>query len=85
MMISRALQAGMLFAWFTADGAYGQAKRLRAWLEEHDVPFVMAIRRSDTVTTEAGEQRATLQHVRVINAATGELIRELTINPARNY
>jgi transposase InsO family protein len=24
-------------------------------------------------------------HVRVINAATGELIRELTINPARNY
>jgi hypothetical protein len=23
-------------------------------------------------------------HVRVINAATGELIRELTINPARN-
>jgi hypothetical protein len=24
-------------------------------------------------------------HVRVINAATGELIREFTINPARNY
>jgi hypothetical protein len=24
-------------------------------------------------------------HVRVINAATGELIRELTIDPARNY
>ena len=24
-------------------------------------------------------------HVRVINAATGDLIRELTINPARNY
>ena len=24
-------------------------------------------------------------HVRVISAATGELIRELTIDPARNY
>jgi len=24
-------------------------------------------------------------HVRIINAATGELIRELTIDPARNY
>jgi hypothetical protein len=24
-------------------------------------------------------------HVRVINAATGELLRELTIDPARNY
>ena len=24
-------------------------------------------------------------HVRIINAATGELLRELTIDPARNY
>jgi hypothetical protein len=24
-------------------------------------------------------------HVRIINAATGELIRELTIDPTRNY
>jgi hypothetical protein len=24
-------------------------------------------------------------HVRVINAATGELVRDLTIDPARNY
>jgi SRSO17 transposase len=57
-MISRALQAGVPFSWFTADEAYGQAKWLQAWLEERDVSYVMAIRRSDTVTTNAGEQRA---------------------------
>ncbi len=57
-MISRAIQAGVPFAWFTADEAYGQAKYLQAWLEDQDVFFVMAIRCSDTLTTPAGEQRA---------------------------
>jgi SRSO17 transposase len=57
-MIARAIAAGVPFSWFTADEVYGQAKWLQAWLEEHGVPYVMAIRRSDTVTTPAGEQRA---------------------------
>ena len=57
-MISRALAAGVPFAWFTADEAYGQAKWLQAWLEERGVSCVMAIRRSDTFTMPAGEQRA---------------------------
>ncbi len=58
-MIGRAIDAGVPFAWFTADEAYGQAKYLRVWLEERDVFHVLAIRRSDTlITTSAGEQRA---------------------------
>jgi SRSO17 transposase len=57
-MISQAIEAGVPFAWFTADEAYGQAKWLQAWLEERRVSYVMAIRRSDTLTTAAGEQRA---------------------------
>ena len=57
-MISRALAAGVSFAWFTADETYGQAKYLQAWLEDRDVSYVMAIRCSDTLTTPAGEQRA---------------------------
>jgi SRSO17 transposase len=57
-MISRAIEAGVPFAWFTADEVYGQAKYLQAWLEEKDVSYVLAIRRSDTLTTPAGEQRA---------------------------
>ena len=57
-MISRAIAAGVPFAWFTADETYGQAKYLQAWLEGRDVSYVMAIRCSDTLTMPAGEQRA---------------------------
>jgi SRSO17 transposase len=57
-MLQRALDAGVPFAWFTADEAYGQAKYLQVWLEDQDVFYVVAIRRSDTLTTSAGEQRA---------------------------
>ena len=57
-MISRAIAAGVPFAWFTADETYGQAKYLQAWLEGQDVSYVMAIRCSDTLTMCAGEQRA---------------------------
>ena len=57
-MISRAIAAGVPFAWFTADETYGQAKYLQAWLEDQDVSYVMAIRCSDTLTVPAGEQRA---------------------------
>jgi SRSO17 transposase len=57
-MISRAITAGVPFAWFTADETYGQAKYLQAWLEGQDVSYVMAIRCSDTLTMPAGEQRA---------------------------
>ena len=57
-MIARALAAGVPFAWFTADEIYGQAKYLRAWLEEQGVSYVMAIRRTDTFTTAAGQRQA---------------------------
>jgi SRSO17 transposase len=57
-MLSRALRAGVPFSWFTADEVYGQAKYLHAWLEDQDVSYVLAIKRSDTLTTAGGEQRA---------------------------
>lgn len=57
-MLARAFAAGVPFAWFTADEVYGQATYLRAWLHERDVSYVLAIRRSDTFTTSAGQQRA---------------------------
>jgi SRSO17 transposase len=37
-MIGRAIEAGIPFAWFTADEAYGQAKWLHAWLENTACP-----------------------------------------------
>lgn len=57
-MLQRILGAAVPFSWFTADEVYGQAKYLQSWLEEQDVAYVMAIRRTDTFTTADGEQQA---------------------------
>lgn len=57
-MIGRAIEAGVPFAWVTADEACGQVKYLRAWLEERDAAYVLATKRNDTmITTGAGESR----------------------------
>jgi SRSO17 transposase len=51
MMLERAIAAGVPFAWFTADEAYGQNPGLRGWLEEQDVSYVMATRCDDEVAS----------------------------------
>jgi SRSO17 transposase len=57
-MVARALAAGVPFAWFTADEAYGQVKALRVWLEQRGVAHVVATRCNDTVSTRTwGETR----------------------------
>lgn len=50
-MLARALDAGVPFAWVTADEVYGQAGYLRDWLEERDAAYVLAIRCVDTAPT----------------------------------
>jgi SRSO17 transposase len=49
MMVERAVAAGVPFAWFTADEAYGQNPGLRGWLEARDISYVMATRRDHEV------------------------------------
>jgi SRSO17 transposase len=51
MMLERAIAAGVPFAWFTADEAYGQNPGLRGWLEERDIAYVMATRCDDEVAS----------------------------------
>jgi SRSO17 transposase len=48
-MLQRAVGAGVPFAWFTADEAYGQNPGLRQWCEQHDIAYVMATRCDDEV------------------------------------
>ena len=48
-MLERAVAAGVPFAWFTADEAYGQNPGLRCWLEAQDIAYVMATRSDDEV------------------------------------
>jgi SRSO17 transposase len=55
-MLARAFDAGVLFAWVTADEAYGQAPYLREWLEERDAWHVLAIKCKDTLVTPDGRR-----------------------------
>jgi SRSO17 transposase len=53
-MIERALRAGVPFAWFVADTEFGQNPGLRAYLEGHQVSYVMAVPKSTEFTNAAG-------------------------------
>lgn len=58
-MLKRAFDAGVRFAWVTADEAYGQVKYLRVWLEECDAAYVVSTKVNDLlITTDGREVRA---------------------------
>lgn len=50
-MLQRAVEAGIPFSWVTADAVYGQTSRIRLWLEEHEIPHVLAVPKSQMVIT----------------------------------
>jgi SRSO17 transposase len=50
-MLERALDAGVPFAWVTGDEIYGGDRRLRLWLEEHQVPHVLAVKSTEPLWT----------------------------------
>jgi SRSO17 transposase len=58
-MLSRAFRAGVLTgsSWVTADEAYGQNPTFRAWLAAHEVPFVLATRNDDVLSSPDGHRR----------------------------
>jgi SRSO17 transposase len=55
-MLERALTAGVPASWVTGDEVYGGDRRLRVWLEEQDVPHVLAVKRTEPLvaTTARG-------------------------------
>ncbi|WP_442819823.1 IS701 family transposase [Streptomyces sp. NBC_00841] len=50
-MLQRAVEAGIPFGWVTADEVYGQTSRILLWLEEHEIPHVLAVPKSQMVMT----------------------------------
>jgi hypothetical protein len=58
-MLSRAYQAGVLTSgsWVTADEAYGQNPAVRDWLAARQIPFVLATRNDDVLTSPDGHRR----------------------------
>lgn len=57
-MLQRARDAGALFGWFTADEAYGDNPGLRAYLEDQDLNYVMAISCDQRFSNPTGRARA---------------------------
>jgi SRSO17 transposase len=51
-MLERALDAGVPASWTTADEVYGGSPALREWLEERQVPHVLAVKCTELL--EAG-------------------------------
>ena len=56
VMIARALAAGVPFGWVAGDTVYGNDRRLRRWLEERELPYVLAVKNNEPLwaDTEGG-------------------------------
>jgi SRSO17 transposase len=57
-MLERLLTTGVELGWFTADEAYGDNPGLRAWLEEVNLNYVMAVSCDQRFSTPKGPVRA---------------------------
>ena len=47
LMLERAVESGIPFAWVAGDEVYGGGRNLQLWLERRCVPHVLAIKRSE--------------------------------------
>ena len=56
LMLERAVEAGVPFAWVAGDEVYGSDRNLRRWLEGADIPHVLAIKSNEKlwVLTDKG-------------------------------
>ncbi len=52
VMIGRALAAHVPFGWVAGDTVYGNDRRLRWWLEEQEVPYVLAVKSNEPLWTD---------------------------------
>jgi SRSO17 transposase len=70
-MLARAHRAGVLTGWVTADEAYGQNPTFRGWLVEQRVPFVLATRNDDVLTSPDGHRRQAKVLATIAGTASG--------------
>ena len=47
VMIARALMAQVPFGWVAGDTVYGNDRRLRRWLKEQKIPYVLAVKNNE--------------------------------------
>jgi SRSO17 transposase len=54
-MLERAVEAGVPAGWVTADEVYGGDTRLRAFLEQRDLAYVLAVKATQPLWAHAGQ------------------------------
>jgi SRSO17 transposase len=54
-MLERAVAVGVSAWWVTADEVYGGDARLRAWLEEHDMAYVLAVKATQPLWAQGAQ------------------------------
>lgn len=57
-MLERALDAGVLAGWVTADEVYGGSPALRGWLEARQLPYVLAVKATEPLPSPRGPSRS---------------------------
>ena len=57
-MISRAVAVGVPFAWVTGDTVYGNDRKLRRWLEEQSLPYVLAVKNNEPLWADTEDGSA---------------------------
>jgi SRSO17 transposase len=79
-MLNRAYQADALTSrsWLTADEAYGQNPGVRGWLADREIPYVLATRSDDLLTSPDGHRRPAK-----VLATSGERLIPLSANEIR--
>jgi SRSO17 transposase len=55
-MIERAIEEKLPFKWVTGDSIYGGDRRLRRWLEEQEIAFVLAVPKDEPLWYEGFRQ-----------------------------
>ena len=58
VMIARALAAEVPFGWVAGDTVYGNDRRLRRWLEEREIPYVLAVKSNGPLVVDTGNGSA---------------------------
>jgi hypothetical protein len=53
-VLDRALEAGVPAGWVTADAVYGADRGLRGWLEARQLPYVLAVKRTEPLPLPSG-------------------------------
>ena len=53
VMIARAVAAGVPFGWVAGDTVYGNDRRLRGWLEEQVIAYVLAVKSNESLWVDA--------------------------------